>query len=142
MRLRPRHLRTRLTFWYVSVLAALLMLAWAGTCALLFFQLRSQLDHFAVEEIETVEGLFFFAPDGQLRMREDYHNHPESKEVIERYVEVLSPEGTVLLRNEKLGDRSLGGMPFSGEGVGGYSERSARLSDGTPRAPCQQSTFA
>jgi heavy metal sensor kinase len=131
MRLRPRHLRTRLTVWYVSVLAALLILAWAGTCVLLFLQLRSQLDHFAVEEIETVEGLFYLEPGGQLRMRDDYHNHPESKEVIERYVEVLSPDGTVLLRNEKLGDRRLGGMPFSGEGVGGYSERSARLSDGT-----------
>ena len=68
MRLRPRHLRTRLTLWYVSVLAALLILAWGGTCALLFWQLRSQLDHFAVQEIETVEGLFFFTPDGQLRI--------------------------------------------------------------------------
>ena len=74
-----------------------------GTCALLFWQLRSQLDHFAVQEIETVEGLFYFTPDGQLHMREDYHNHPESKDVIERYLEVLSPDGTVLLRNERLG---------------------------------------
>src|SRR4029077_14954219 len=81
MRLRPRHLRTRLTLWYVSVLAALLILAWGGTCALLFRQLRSQLDHFAIQEIETVEGLFFFTPSGQLRLREDYHNHPESKDV-------------------------------------------------------------
>ena len=131
MRLRPRHLRTRLTLWYVSVLATLLILAWVGTCALLFFQLRNQLDHFAIEEIETVEGLFFFAPDGALQLREDYHNHPESREVIERYVEVLSPDGTILLRNERLGRRSLGGKPFDGEGVGGYSERDARLSDGT-----------
>jgi heavy metal sensor kinase len=128
---RPRHLRTRLTLWYVSVLAALLILAWGSTCALLFFQLRGQLDRFAIEEIETVEGLFYFTPDGQLHMREDYHNHPESKDVIERYLEVLSPEGTVLLRNERLGTRTLGGRPFQGEGVGGYSERSARLSDGT-----------
>ena len=131
MRLRPRHLRTRLTVWYVSVLAALLILAWLGTCALLFFQLRNQLDHFAIEEIETVEGLFFFGPDGTLQLRDDYHNHPESREVIERYVEVLSPDGTVLLRNDRLGPRSLGGKPFDGEGVGGYSERDARLSDGT-----------
>ena len=131
IRLRPRHLRTRLTLWYVSVLATLLILAWVGTCALLFFQLRNQLDHFAIEEIETVEGLFFFAPDGTLHLREDYHNHPESKEVIERYVEVLSPDGTILLRNERLGRRSLEGKPFHGEGVGGYSERDARLSDGT-----------
>ena len=131
MRLRPTHLRTRLTMWYVSVLASLLILAWGGTCALLFFQLRSQLDHFAIQEIETVEGLFFFAPQGQLRLREDYHNHPESKDVIERFLEVRSTEGDVLFRNDRLGNRALGGSPFQGEGVGGYSERSARLSDGT-----------
>jgi len=131
MRLRPTHLRTRLTMWYVSVLASLLILAWGGTCALLFFQLRSQLDHFAIQEIETVEGLFFFAPEGQLRLREDYHNHPESKDVIERFLEVRSTEGDVLFRNDRLGNRALGGSPFQSEGVGGYSERSARLSDGT-----------
>ncbi len=128
---RPRRLRTRLTLSYVCVLAALLVLAWTGTCALLFWQLRSQLDHFNVQEIETVEGLFFFTPGGQLRLREDYHNHPESKEVIERYLEVRSPDGAVLYRNDRLGNRALGGLPFAGEGVGGFSERSLRLSDGT-----------
>jgi heavy metal sensor kinase len=131
MRLRPQHLRTRLTLWYVSVLAGLLILAWAATCALLFWQLQSQLDHFAIQEIETVEGLFYFTPDGQLRVHEDYHNHPESKDVIDRYLEVRSPAGAVLFRNERLGSRPLDGMPFRGEGIGGYSERSLRLSDGT-----------
>lgn len=131
MRLRPTHVRTRLTLWYVSVLASLLILAWAGTCALLFWQLRSQLDHFSIQEIETVEGLFFFTPDGQLGVREDYHNHPESKEVIDRFLEVRSPDGAVLFRNERLGNRALAGNPSPGEGVGGYSERSVRLSDGT-----------
>ncbi len=131
MRLRPKHLRTRLTVWYVSVLAALLVLAWGGTCSLLFRQLRNQLDHFSIQEIETVEGLLYFTPDGQLRLREDYHNHPESKDVIDRFVEVLSPGGRVIFRNERLGGRMLGGSVFSGEGVGGYSLRSARLADGT-----------
>ncbi len=132
MRLRPRHLRTRLTVWYVSMLAGLLVLAWGGTCGLLFWQLRTQLDHFAIQEIETVEGLFYFTPDGQLHMREDYHNHPESKDVIDRYLEVLSPDGAILLRNQRMGNFSLGGAVFSGEGVGGYSPRTAHLSDGTP----------
>jgi heavy metal sensor kinase len=132
MRLRPRHLRTRLTLWYVAMLAALLMLAWGGTCALLFLQLRNQLDHFAIQEIETVEGLFYFTPAGELHMREDYHNHPESKDVIERYLEVLAPDGAILLRNERLGTRTLGGGIFTGEGIGGYFERTSRLSDGTP----------
>ncbi len=131
MRLRPRNLRTRLTLWYVAMLASLLVLAWGGTCGLLFWQLRSQLDHFSIQEIETVEGLFYFTPDGALHMHEDYHNHPESKDVIERYLEVLSPEGVVLLRNERLGGRTLDGAAFAREGIGGYSERTARLSDGT-----------
>jgi heavy metal sensor kinase len=132
MRLRPRHLRSRLTLWYVAMLASLLVLAWGGTCALLFWQLRTQLDHFAVQEIETVEGLFYFTPDGQLRMREDYHNHPESKDVIERYLEVLTMDGTILLRNERLGTRAIDGDLFGGEGIGGYSQRTSKLSDGTP----------
>lgn len=129
--MRPRHLRTRLTLWYVSGLAILLALAWAGTCGLLFWQLRKQLGHFSIEEIETVEGLLYFTPGGQLRLRDDYHNHPESKDVIERYLEVRGADGSVLYRNGRLGSRALGGPPFAGEGVGGYSERSERLSDGT-----------
>ncbi len=131
MRLRPRHLRTRLTLSYVSGLAILLVIAWAGTCGLLFWQLRNQLGHFSIQEIETVEGLLYFTPQGQLRLKEDYHNHPESKEVIERYLEVRGPDGSVLYRNDRLGNLALGGSPFLGEGVGGYSERSERLSDGT-----------
>lgn len=131
MRLRPRHLRTRLTLWYVAGLAILLVLAWASTCGLLFWQLRKQVGHFSIQEIETVEGLLYFSPQGQLQLKEDYHNHPESKDVIERYVEVLGADGSVLYRNERLGNRTVGGLPFSGEGVGGYSERSERLSDGT-----------
>jgi heavy metal sensor kinase len=131
IRLRPTHLRARFTLWYISVLAGLLILAWGGTVALLFWQLRSQLDHFAIQEVETVEGLLFFTPQGQLLMREDYHNHPESKDVIDRFVEVLSPDGSALYRNARLGDRALGGPPFAGEGVGGYSVRSGRIGGGT-----------
>jgi len=132
MWLRPRHLRTRLTLLYVSVLAASLTLAWGGTCALLFLQLRAQLDHFSIQEIETVEGLLSFTPDGRPLMSEGYHNHPESKEVIQRYLEVLSPDGAILLRNSRLGGRTLGGPVFAGEGVNGYSPRTSHLSDGTP----------
>jgi heavy metal sensor kinase len=131
MKPRPRHLRVRLTLWYMSVMASILLVAWIGTGALLFFQMRGQLDHFSVQEIETVEGLLFFAPDGQLHLKDDYHNHPESKDIIDRFLEVRSPGGAVLFRNEKLGNRALEVNGSAGEGVGGYSERSARLSDGT-----------
>ncbi len=131
IRLRPTRLRARLTLWYIGVLASLLIVASGSTFAIFFWQLRSQLDHFAIQEIETVEGLLYFTAAGELRMHEDYHNHPESKDVIDRFVEVLSPDGAILYRNERLGARQLGGNPFAGEGIGGYSVRSRRLADGT-----------
>jgi heavy metal sensor kinase len=52
--------------------------------------------------------------------------------VIERYLEVLTDDGAVVLRNERLGNRTLDGDVFPGEGIGGYSQRTSRLSDGTP----------
>jgi heavy metal sensor kinase len=131
MRLRPIHLRTRLALWYVAVLTLVLLLSGAALSVLLFWQLRAQLGHYAIQDVETVEGLLYFTPDGKLHLREDYHNHPESRRVLERLLEVRAPNGTVLLRNERAGNRSLGGVPYPGEGVGGYSVRSTRLSDGT-----------
>ncbi len=129
--LRPKHVRTRLTLWYVALLATVLVLSWSLIGLFLFLQLRSQGDHYAIQDIETVEGLLSFNSSGQLELRDDYHNHPESKQVLEWLLEVRSPDGAVLYRNERLGSGSLGGVPFDGEGVGGYSVRSARLNDGT-----------
>src|SRR3984957_1827655 len=93
--------------------------------------MRSELDNYAVQDIETVEGLLYFDASGHLKLREDYHNHPESKEVLERLVEVRSLGGAVLYRNARLGDQPLGGDLIRDEGDGGYSIRSARLMDGT-----------
>jgi heavy metal sensor kinase len=129
--LRPRHVRTRLTLWYIAVLACVLVLSWGLTASFLFLQMRSQLDNYAIQDIETVEGLLYFEPSGRLILREDYHNHPESREVLERLVEVRASDGRVLYRNERLGDQALGGNPTPGEGQGGYSIRSARLADGS-----------
>jgi heavy metal sensor kinase len=131
MALRPQHVRTRLTLWYVGLLATVLLVSWGLVGILLFWQLRSQVDHYAIQDIETVEGLLFFDAAGHLGVREDYHNHPESKQVLEWLLEVRSPDGGVLYRNERLKGQALGSVPFAGEGVGGYSVRSARLADGT-----------
>ena len=131
-KLRWHHLRTRLTLWYTAMLAAVLILFWGLTALFLFAQLRGQLDHYAIQDIETVEGLLYFDGKGQLALREDYHNHPESRQVLERMLEVLSSAGQVLYRNERLGGRSLGGSLLPHEGEGGYSTRSAKLADGTP----------
>lgn len=128
---RPKYVRTRLTLWYVLVLGVSLIVSAAGASLLLFWQMRAQLKRQAVQDLETVEGLLFFTADGALHFNEEYHNHPESKLVQDRYLEVLSPDGAILYRNDRLADRTMDGAPFDGEGVGGYSERSTRISDGT-----------
>ena len=130
MKDRRQSLLTRLTLVYMAVLGSVLLLFAAGTDVLLFWQLQGQLRRHAIQDLETVEGLLYFAPDGVLGLHEDYHNHPESKRIQERLLEVLSPEGAVLYRNERLETLALGGSPARDEGVGGYSPRSTRLANG------------
>jgi heavy metal sensor kinase len=122
--------RARLTTWYALVLAAVLLLFAAGSACVLYFQLLNQMSHFAIQDVETIEGLLFIAPDGRLSLHEDYHNHPQSRLLLERLLEIRSPDGTLLYRNDRLGNDELGGKPFAGEGVEGFSERSGRLKDG------------
>ncbi len=114
------------------MLASVLVLSWGLTSSFLFFQLRSQLDRYVVQDVETVEGLLSYDASGRLTLREDYHNHPESKQRLERLVEIRSADGSVQYRNERLRDQMLGGNPTPDEGEGGYSIRSVRLADGTP----------
>jgi heavy metal sensor kinase len=129
---KPQNVRTRLTAWYVAILAAVLLIYGGVTSVVLLLQLRSQLDHLAIEDLETVEGYLNFKPDGKVFLRNDYHDHPYPTDMEERLMEVWSPDGTLLYRNELLGDRALGGPPEPGEGVASYSEISIKLSDGTP----------
>jgi signal transduction histidine kinase len=124
-------LRRRLTWWYVGLLAATLVLFVAGTAVVMYWQLYGQLDHHAVQDLETVEGLLALTPSGVVTVAEDYHTHPESRLVQERYLEILDPDGRLLYRNDRLGARTLGGPLIDHEGVNGYSNRSERLSDGT-----------
>ncbi|HEX4002548.1 MAG TPA: ATP-binding protein [Candidatus Acidoferrales bacterium] len=129
---RPQRIRTRLTLYYVGMLAGVLALYFAGVSLLLFWQASNVLKRLAAEDLETVKGLLYHDDDGQVDLREDYHHHSDWKQVQERLLEVLSPDGTILYRNERLGDRTIGGPPFHGEGVRGYSGRTSRMSDGTP----------
>jgi heavy metal sensor kinase len=126
----PQHVRTRLTLWYVAVLAGVLLIYGGSTCAIVLLQLRSQVDHLASEDLETVEGFLRFGSDGRLGLRNDYRYHPDSRETQQRFLEVRGEDGTLLYRNEGLGDRTLGGKPEPGEGADSYSHRSSRLSDG------------
>lgn len=60
-----RHVRTRLTLWYVAILAAVLLVYAAGTAAIVLVQLRGQLDHLATEDLQTIEGYLSFGADGK-----------------------------------------------------------------------------
>lgn len=127
-----RHIRTRLTLWHVSVLGVALVLYSLCASLLLLRDLRQQLVRHAIQDLETSEGLLYFGPDGKLNFRDDYHNHVESKLILERLLEVRALDGTLLYRNERLHGRTLNGPIFDGEGEGGYSQRRVRLSDGEP----------
>ena len=63
-------------------------------------------------------------------MREDYHNRPESLLLLDRMMEVLGPDGTILYRNERLGNRDLGGQIFPAKEKAAITSDD-RLSDGT-----------
>jgi heavy metal sensor kinase len=130
--LRPLDVRTRLTLWYVAVLATALLIYGASTSLFLVFQLRSQLDHRAIEDLETIKGLLSFGPDGKLLFHSNYQDQSYPTKMLDPLIEVLAPDGTLLYRNELLGNRSLGGSLQPGEMSGSYSMRSFRLSDGMP----------
>jgi heavy metal sensor kinase len=125
-----KNVRTRLTIWYVAVLAGVLLIYGGSASIFLLYQLRSQLDHLAIEDLETIEGFLSFDSSGRLFLRSEDHDHPYPVTPQVRFLEVLSDDGTVLYRNEMLGDRALGGIPEPGEGVDNYSPRSTRMSDG------------
>ena len=131
-RFRPQHVRTRLTAWYVAILAAALFIYGGSAASVLLLQLRSQLDHMAVQDLETVEGMLTFGSNGNVLLRSDYHDHPYPTQMQDRLMEVWSSDGTLLDRNELLGNRTGGGAPATGEGASSYSQRSIRLEDGTP----------
>ena len=109
---RPRlwNVRTRLTLWYVAVLAAALLIYGASTSLFLVFQLRSQLDHRAIEDLETIKGLLSFSSDGKLLFHSNYQDQSYPTKMLDPLIEVLAGDGRLLYRNELLGSRSLGGI--------------------------------
>ncbi|MGC2404628.1 MAG: ATP-binding protein [Acidobacteriaceae bacterium] len=131
MRLRPRYIRDRLTLWYVGIFGAVLAIYMCGACFLQYWQLSDQLHHAEIQDLETVEGLLYFTSDGRLLLHDDYHSHPQSRLLLDRYMEVLRPDGQVLFRNERLGRMSMGTAPTLHEGEVGYQAKTMRLEDGT-----------
>src|ERR1700676_4999220 len=109
MKLSLNNVRSRLTLWYVAVLAALLIAYGAGSLFFLFLSMRDQLDHNLREDLETVEGGIATEPDGSVVLR--LHHGDEVDSGFHRYVEIWSPEGKLLYRTPQLDGQSLGGPP-------------------------------
>ena len=130
IRLRPRHVRTRLTLWYLVLLGGILALFIAAASAFLFANLRRELDRELADQIESVEQGLSFGPDGKLQVGQA-GDHADPDRSQEPYLEIRELNGTLLYRNGRLAGTQLGGMPTPGEGTDGYSPRSSALPDRT-----------
>lgn len=123
-------IRTWLTLVYTTIFSGILVLYMVGAGALHYWQLNDQLYREEVQDEETVEGLLYIAPDGRMRIRDDYHGKPESKLLLDRLLEVLDLNGHVLFRNERLNGTDLGGSLVPHEVTRGYFARQMKLGDG------------
>jgi len=127
--LKPRTIRSRVTVSYVLLAAIILLLFVAFASGFFWWNLRSTLYQYAIKNIDTGENLRLGA-DGQLVLTEDLRGHRMGW-LRDRLVEIRDlNSGAVLCRNERLGARSLGGVPFAGEGTD-YSPRVYRMADGS-----------
>ncbi len=131
MRIRPTYIRSRLTLWYVGIFSFVIGLYVCAACSIQYWELNDQLYHAEVQDMETVEGLLYFAADGRLLLHEDYHSHPQSRLLLDRFMEVLDPKGNVLFRNEKLNALALGGPPLRQESMVSHFAQRSQLADGT-----------
>ena len=129
MRFRPRNVRSRLTLWYVLVLASLLAL-YAGVASLfLFLSLREDFDHNLLQDLETVEGMLEKEPNGHVSL---HASHPDIGEPrIGHFIEVWSPGGSLLYRSAALQGQTLGDPPGPEEGLHDPTPATTRLSNGT-----------
>jgi len=127
----PTNLRTRLTLWYLAVLAALLIVYATLVLAFQYLVLTRQIVHDEIQDVVTVEGLLYFDPQSNLQLRQDYFSRPQSRLLVDRMMEVRDLYGDVLYRSPTLNGMPLGGPNRSGEGDTGFDERILRLRDGS-----------
>lgn len=127
----PITLRTRLTLWYVAVLAVLLLLYASLVFAFQYAVLTRQIFHDEVQDVVTAEGLLYFDAHGVLQLQQNYYSRPQSHLLVDRLMEVLDRSGRVLYQSPTLHGMPLGGGLQRGEGDTGFNERIVRLRDGT-----------
>jgi signal transduction histidine kinase len=127
----PTNLRSRLTFWYVFVLALLLLTYAALVFVFQYAVLSRQLFHDEVQDVVTVEGLLFFDTQGELHLRQDYYSRPQSHLLIDRLMEVRDQNGAVLYRSPTLNGMPFGGSNRPGEGDINFDAHIIRLQNGS-----------
>lgn len=129
---RVNTLRTRLTVYYVGVLAVLLIVYASLVFAFQYAVLTRQMLHDEVEDIITVEGLLYFDTQGQLQLQQNYYSHSQSHLLVDRLMEVFDAStGEILYRSPTLRGMSMGGGLSASEGIRGFNQRSITLVDGT-----------
>jgi heavy metal sensor kinase len=127
---RSGNLRVRLTLWYGGAFSILLLLHIGVATYVHYQQLTNQAFHAEIQDLETTEGLIYQAPDGRVVMNEDYFNNPKMWLRLDRLLEILAPDGTILYQDRRLNGAKIDGPQQPQEGVDSYNERSIRLSDG------------
>jgi heavy metal sensor kinase len=130
MRFHTKYVRDRLAVWQVWVFGVLLIAYICGATILQYWQLYRQLYRAEIQDMVTVEGLLYLNPAGEPRLQENYFNSPQSRLLLERFLEVLTPDGKVAFSNDHLKGQTLGGIPLQGEGRSGFDRRRVRLMDG------------
>ena len=125
MRWRPRHVRTRLTLWYVAVLSAVLAVYIASTLLFMRVSLHRQLDEGLRAELGHLVDRLTPWPDGTVAVA-GYADNGDPGILAE----VWSPAGALLYRSPRLGTQVLG-RPESTIPAGG-SIHNLTLANGTP----------
>ena len=129
MRFWPRNVRSRLTLWYVLVLAGLLALYAAGAALFLFLSLREERDRNLVQDLDDAEGMLNNESDGSVSLHSKHGTGVEPR--VGQFIEVWSPTGSLLYRSPFLRGRTLGGPPKPSEGTGDPVPRTLRLATGS-----------
>jgi signal transduction histidine kinase len=129
--IRPANIRTRLAIWFVAILASILVAYIGAVFTFQYVLLERQIFHDEIQDVETVEGLLYFDPQGSLHLQENYHSRQQSRLLEDRLMEIRDVSGKVLYRSETLKGQILGGASSPDEGANSYNQRSTRLNDGT-----------
>src|SRR6516162_3910812 len=90
--------------------------------------LRVTLANHLLEDVETIEGSLAKEPNGQVSLRLNHTDGAEPR--VGHFIEVWSPDGTLLYRSSSLENVALGGSPSKDEGAKDDSPSTVRLANG------------